>query len=346
MKTISAALALSLVPSCVADEENPHFRVHEVGELEIVASFSAAAFETPESVALDHDNDAYVSMALTGELRKVGHDGSQETHAVIPLGPPELCQGPFPGILGALAIDVLGNLYVGANACDPSNRGVWRVRPNGKTTLLAPTPATSLANGIAVMLGRVYVADSASPTVWTAATWKVGAPVEAWTTDPLLADPDPTDLVPGANGLQFYLDEVLVANAATHSLVAIPFDVDGLSLEPGPAYVKYGPAEMNPEHELPPDFPGCDDFALDIVGRIYCTTDPFQTVARIDTDGTVEILLDASDGIDGPTAAAFGRGQERKTVYVTSAAFPFFPGTGAGPSLARFDVEIGGYPLR
>lgn len=344
MKTTAAAFGLLL--SCAGAEEDTSFRVHEVGPLEFVASFSAAAFETPESVALDHDNDAFVSMALTGEIRRVDADGTQGTHAVVPLGPPELCQGPFPGIMGALAIDVLANLYVGANACDPANRGVWRVRPDGDAVLLAPMPPASLANGIAVQLGRVYVADSASPTIWTAATWEVGAPAEAWTTDPLLADPDPFDLVPGANGLQFYTDEVLVANAATHSIVAVPFDVDGLSLEPGPAYVKYGPAEQSPEHELPPDFPGCDDFALDLVGRVYCTTDPFQTVARIDTDGTVEILFDASDGIDGPTAAAFGRGAQRKTVYLTSAAFPFFPSTGGGPSLARFDVEIGGYPLR
>ena len=60
-------------------------------------------------------------------------------------------------------------------------------------------------------------------------------------------------------------------------------------------------------------------------GSLYCGTDPFNTVVRIAPDGTMETILTAADGLDGPTAVLFGRNNEGFDLYMTNAAFPFFP---------------------
>ena len=68
---------------------------------------------------------------------------------------------------------------------------------------------------------------------------------------------------------------------------------------------------------------GCDDFSFDVFGSLYCTTDPFLTVVRMDPDGSTEILLTAADGLDGPTATAFGvHGTDRFNLYITNARLP------------------------
>ena len=40
-------------------------------QVETVALFNPSLLETPESIAIDHDNNKYVSLALTGEIRKI-----------------------------------------------------------------------------------------------------------------------------------------------------------------------------------------------------------------------------------------------------------------------------------
>src|SRR5262245_14091460 len=77
-----------------------------------VAQFNAAALETPESIAIDRANNKYVSLALTGEIRKIAPDGSQSTFVALPLGAPPLtfCGSFFAGLTG-LTFDQNENLY-------------------------------------------------------------------------------------------------------------------------------------------------------------------------------------------------------------------------------------------
>jgi hypothetical protein len=89
---------------------------------------------------------------------------------------------------------------------------------------------------------------------------------------------------------------------------------------------------------------GCDDFALDVHGRMYCTTDPSNVLVRIDTDGTSHVLLSAAEGLDGPTYAVFGRrGADRFNLYIANGAFPFFS-TAHRPSLMRLHLDVPGEP--
>jgi sugar lactone lactonase YvrE len=160
------------------------------------------------------------------------------------------------------------------------------------------------------------------------ATTKSNIKPEVWTADSLLK-PVPLPLTPGPNGLQVFHDEVYVAVSDRAHIVAFPILEDGSA---GAGRVHAAGVAL-------------DDFAFDAKGNLYGTTDPFNTVVRVAQDGTVKVLLTASDGLDGPTAAAFGVGDDKKNLYITNAAFPFFPGPNPRrPSLMRLEVGIAGKP--
>lgn len=320
--------------------------------LETVFSFNPAMGETPESVATDFDGNKYVSLALTGEIAKIDSQGNRTSLAFLPLGNPADCLGPFPGIMGALAIDpVTNDLFMPVNSCDLTAKGIYRVSQSGAVTMIASLPPEALGNGIALRLGRAYVSDSGSTRIFRAPKDGSGSPAEIWHEEPLLADPDPFDIIPGANGLQFYGGKMWVANAGAATIVSIDLDApqDGTgNLQPGDAEVVFGPAGTGATWETDPAImPGCDDFAFDLIGRIYCTTDPFQSVVLLNPhNGNHEVFLTAANSLDGPTSAAFGRGVDRNALYISNAQFPFFTPTGNGPSILRTEVPLGGWPLR
>jgi hypothetical protein len=265
-----------------------------------------------------------------GELRgdvEVGVAG-QSTHAVLPIGaPPGTPCSSFVGIMGAMAIDHVGALYVSLASCDPASRGVWKVEPSGATRLLAALPIEALPNGAAYRDGHVFVPDSALGLVWRIP--KNGGLAEVWSADPLLAVP-PGAIFPGPNGGQFFRGELYVSVPATLTIVAIRMRPDGSA----------GAART---HAMAV---GCDDFAFDVFGSLYCGTDPFNTAVKVAQDGTTQVILTKADGLDGPSATVFGRRHgEELVLYVTNAAFPFFyPETGFRPSLMRVRLGVPGLP--
>jgi sugar lactone lactonase YvrE len=296
------------------------------GAVTTVALFDPALLETPESLVVDRDGTIFVSLALTGEVRKIAPDGSQETLAFLPIGPPLTPCGSFIGILGALARDDDGNLYASVAACDPADRGVWKISPSGATALLGNLPPTALPNGIALRRGRLYVADS-NGLIWTLPA--SGGTPTVWADHPLLK-PAPGAPFPGPNGLQFFRHELYVSNSDQGTVLAFRLRPDGSA------------GRLRVHATLPDDL-GCDDFAFDVLGNLYCTTDPFNRLLRIFPDGRFETLLTAADGLDGPTAAAFGFGRDRFGLYLTNAAFPFFSTTHR-PSLLRLRLVLPGVP--
>ena len=132
----------------------------DAGTVETIALFDAAVLEDPESIAILPDGTKYISLALTGEIRKIAPDGTQSTHAVLPIGAPLTPCFGFIAIMGALEQDHDGNLYASVASCILANRGVWKVTPDGTVTLLANLPGLALPNGIALLLGQLYIADS------------------------------------------------------------------------------------------------------------------------------------------------------------------------------------------
>lgn len=316
------ALTLALLPSAPLAAHPP-----DAGTVETLALFNAAALETPESLAMDRDGNVYITLALTGEVRKVAPDGTQSTHALIPIGPPGSICGVFLNGLTGITIDHFGNLYASAAACDPANRGVWKIAPDGSIEILATLPLTGLPNGIVLRRDQIYVADTILGVIWRLPA--EGGTAEIWLDDPLIAPPAPG--AGGANGLQYFRGELYAANTGTGQIIAVPINPDGTAGTPR-------------VHATLPGGVGCDDFALDFHGSLYCTTNPFNTVVRIDPDGTSEVLLTAADGLDGPTAAIFGRkGTDRFNLYITNGAFPGLTTT-FQPSLMRLHLGVPGEP--
>ncbi|MCB9736990.1 MAG: hypothetical protein H6745_30780 [Deltaproteobacteria bacterium] len=317
---VAALAAIVLTASSTALAAFPH------GPARVVVDFDPQAGEAPESIVFDLAGNAYVSLSLTGEIRKIAPDGTQTTLAVLPLGqaPPGAL---FPGIMGALAIRIDGTLFVSLASADLDAKGIWKVSPSGAATQLAHLPAGALPNGIALRLGQLYVADAALGVVWRVPVTG-GTPV-AWIDDPVLdVQPNPIELAPGANGIQFFGDTAFVCNSSAGTIYRFAMDRHGNA---GPPVVH---ATGVP----------CDDFAFDIVGNIYATTDPFNVLVLVRPNGTQETLLTAADGLDGPTSAAFGRTLgDLRTLYVTNAAFPFFSTT-FSPKIIAVQLPFPGAP--
>lgn len=293
--------------------------------IETVALFNPLALDTPESIVFDRQGNGYISMSLTGEIRKIAPGGNQSTLAQLPLGVPMTMCGPLFAVMGALALDDREEaIYATLNPCEPENKGVWRIGLDGSTSLLAHFPPSALINGIVVVGNKLYVADSDRSVIWTVS--KFGGTPTVWLDNPLLAA-NPDVFGPGGNGIQFFGGELYVCVSDQLTIVAVPLKLNG---RPGTPRV---------HANLP--F-GCDDFAFDLVGNIYATTDPSNRLLFVRRDGNTEILFDAEDLLDGPTAASFGRrGLDRFNLYVTNAAFPFFSVINR-PSLMRSQRLIPG----
>lgn len=295
--------------------------------VETVVLFNPAAFETPESIQFDRHGNAYISMALTGEIRKIATDGTQTTIAFLPIRPDvQPCGNGFGlPLMGGIALDHQGNIYASVTSCNLPDLGIWKVTPDGQTSLLSALPADAAPNGIAFHAGWLYVADTLRGAVWRIAADGSGQP-EIWTDSPLLT-PVPLPLTPGPNGIQVFHNEVYVAVSDRAHVVAFPIRGDDTA----------GAGRVHASGI------GLDDFSFDVKGNIYGTTDPFNTVVRITPDGHIEVLLTAADGLDGPTATAFGVGNDKKNLYIVNAAFPFFPGpTPRRPSIMRLHIGIAG----
>jgi sugar lactone lactonase YvrE len=297
--------------------------------VDTVVQFNPAAFEAPESIQFDRRGNIYVTLALTGEVRKIAPDGTPTTLAFMPIRPDvQPCQNGFGlPLTGGLALDHQGNIYVAVTSCNAPDIGVWKISKQGQLSQLAALPASAAPNGIAFHAGWLYVSDAIGGAVYRVHT-DGNSPAELWTNSSLLT-PVPLPLTPGPNGVQVFRDEVYVAVSDRAHVVAFPINDDGSAGTP----------------RVHVSGIGLDDFAFDVHGNLYGTTDPFNTVVRVTPDGAITVLLTAADGLDGPTAAAFGVGGDNKNLYITNAAFPFFPGPDPRrPSILRYHVGIPGKP--
>ena len=299
---------------------------HASPQIETVALFNASLLETPESIAIDHESNKYVSLALTGEVRKIAPDGGQSTYVMLPLGAPPLtfCGSFFGGLTG-ITFDVHDNLYANLASCDPASRGVWKIPRDGQPpTRIAALSMQSLPNGIVHHRDWLYVADSVVGVIWRVAD--TGGTAEMWAGGQELAQL-PNGL-PGPNGLKLFEGELYVSNPSQGTVVAVRVRPNGTA----------GAARTHATGVF------CDDFAFDVRGNLYCGTDPFNTVVRISPDGQVETILTAADGLDGPTAVLFGRKDEGFDLYIANAAFPFFAVPPPRiPSLLRLQLQVHGF---
>ncbi|HSS75534.1 MAG TPA: hypothetical protein VLV54_02215, partial [Thermoanaerobaculia bacterium] len=163
MKKLTLTLALAVLAPASLLAHSP-----QVGTLETLVSFNPQALETPENLVVDRSGTIYITLAITGEIRKIAPNGAQSTLVTLPIGAPPLTVcGPFFGGLTGIALDPEdGTLYAALASCDVASRGIWRISPNGHAKIISKLPLASLPNGIALEDDEIYVADTSQGLIW------------------------------------------------------------------------------------------------------------------------------------------------------------------------------------
>jgi sugar lactone lactonase YvrE len=295
----AVALAVALAAPPAAASADGHHRLGSSTPIEVVASFDVESGQTPEGLVIDQQGVIYTGFALSGEIRRIHPDGSQDIVTIIDTG---------GGLLLGLALDRhTGDLLAAVRAgADPSINGVWRVTPTGEASLWAATDPAGQPNGIFMDRdGTTYVGDSLLGVVWRI---NPASEVILWAAHPLL-EGDPDAGVPiafGANGVLVHEDSLFVANTDRASIVRIPIEQDGSAGDPS-VFVSH------------PELLGADDMAFDVRGNLYVTTNGLgSSLVRV-TPRTVETIATMEDGIDFPAQVKFGRGQrDARTLYVAN----------------------------
>lgn len=277
LKTTAAGLALPTVGGvAAADETRTVVDFNDVG---------------PENLAIDDEGHVYMTMNLSGEIRRLDFEDALATGldiddtalvATLPAG------GGFTTGIAEAA----GDLYVALPAFSDDDRGVWRVPPGGPapTSPFAHLPDSGLLNGVLhdVQRHRLLVTDSFLGRIWSVEL--TDGAVDTWSDDALL---DPGPFI-GANGIAMdKRGDVFVAHLDHGRVLRIPMGADGSA----------GAAEVVVEDAR---LVGADGLTFHRGTTLYVAVNGQDRVVRITPSGRIHTVVDASDGLDFPADVAFG----------------------------------------
>lgn len=263
--------------------------------LSTFVTFDPSRNELGENLVFDQDNNLFVSLALSNEVRRITPEGVQSTYATF--------DGAFGSFVVGLAIDDrTGDLFV---AYDPigQNPEVFVIHPDLSKQVIATFPLGGLVNGMTPDDdGNLYIADSIAGVIWRVSS-RGGTPV-VWTD--LHAPGNLPNIT--ANGVKFdkHQRSLYVTMTAPGTILRVPVERDG----------RAGTPEVFADNVTP------DDFCFDEAGNLYLATQAGMSVLRIRPDGTREVLASAADGLQRTSAVLFGRrGKERLNLYILSGLF-------------------------
>jgi sugar lactone lactonase YvrE len=290
----------------------------QTGNLTIFAPFDPAKGELGENLAFDQDNNLFVSLVLSNEVRKITPEGVQSTYAT------------FSGAAGSFTTGLVindgnGDLFV---AYDPAgeNPVIYVVHPDQSKQVIATFPVGGLLNGMTPDDdGNLYITDSFAGVVWRV-SHHGGTPV-VWLD---LHAPGSLAGGIGPNGVKFdkHKRNLHVTINNEGAIVRIPVDRDG---QPGTP-------------EVFASTPTMDDFCFDELGNLYLATQSGMSVLRIRPDGKQETIASSADGLQNTAAVLFGRrGKQRLDLYILSGDFP--PPAGSHPGVYVLHVGLPGLPV-
>ncbi|HLG76733.1 MAG TPA: SMP-30/gluconolactonase/LRE family protein [Ktedonobacteraceae bacterium] len=296
--------------------------VSATSSVQTIKLFNFSAGQTPENIAINDEGTIYVSLAYASTVWKRTTGGAEETVVLPTAG----------GIIVGLALDDNGNLDVAVRSSDAQAAGIWQL-PYGhfqQPQRLVSLPTNAFPNGMAFDDdGNLYVADSSLGCIWRVRPASTTADV--WLANPLLA-PNGTAFqgfeFPGANGLKLWHHSLYVSNTSTQTIIRIPLTDNG---QPGVPAVLFQQIQA-------------DDFAFDVRGNLYVAENARNDLLRVTPDGQETVLATkAADGLDNPSAVAFGTSDgDRTDLYITNAAYF---STNPRPSVLRLSVGIPGLPI-
>ncbi len=289
-------------------------------EVEVVESYDASIGQLPEGVAVGPNGDIYVTLAGTGELRRL----DRKTYAAQTLTNFDV----GGGFLLGMAFDG-PDLYVVLGSFDDASAGVWKVEPDGSKTRVVPFAASEFPNDITFDdQGNMFVTESISGSIYRVAAGSTER--ELFVQDPALVGDVEVSPVPfpiGVNGIVYddEVDMVLVTNSQVPAILEIPDD-DGIA----------GDIEIIAQGE---HLRGADGLVIDRNGDLFVVANFNSSVLHVDRcSGAAEVVADGSDGLVFPATAAFGQyGPDKRALFVTNFGF------GAGPSapVGLLRIEVG-----
>jgi sugar lactone lactonase YvrE len=286
-------------------------------EVTVVESYDASLGQLPEGVAVSPRGDIYVTLAGSGELRRL----DRNTYAGTTLAQFDV---GFGFLLGMAFDD--DDLYVVLASFVEETSGVWKVEPDGTKQRVVAFGASEFPNDITFDgEGNMYVTESIGGAVYKVAAGS--SERELWVQDPALVGDVAVSPVPfpiGANGIT-YDDEtssLLVANSQVPALLEIDDD-EGVA---GDLWVVAAGEHLR----------GADGIALDRNGDVVLVSNFNSAVLHVDRmSGATTTIADASDGLVFPSTVAFGRhGDAKKSIFVANFGF------GAGPAAPVSILEI------
>ncbi len=254
---------------------------------EIVVGFEKGSFL--ESVIVLPNGDLLITEAIGHAIWRVSQTGTRtQFHRsdIQPVG---------------LAVDIDGRIMSSGRTADGTG-AIFVFRDDGELDRTIPIEGAQFLNGITLVApGQLLVADSGAGTILQVDTETGQARI--WLSGGVLeSHPDRSPLLPAVNGLKLFDGSVYATNSSRMSVLRIPVI--------GPDH-RAGEPETVSEHVV------LDDFAIAANGTIYGTTHIFDSVVRIEQDGSVTTVARAEQGVAGSTAAAFGRrAEDRNTLYV------------------------------
>lgn len=286
----------------------------------VVESYDASVGELPEGVAVSPRGDIYVTLAGTGELRRLDRQTYEgETFAQFDVGYGFLLGMAFSG----------DDLYVALGSFVDATCGIWKVAADGSKTRVVPFTANEFPNDLTFdEAGNLYITESIAGAIYKVPAGSTTR--ELWVQDALLVGDLAYSPVPfpiGVNGIAYddASGSVLVVNSQVPAVIEIE-DVGGAA---GALSVVAAGEHLR----------GADGVNLDENGDIYVVANFNSSIVRINRDTNVTTTVaDAADGLVFPSTAAFGQfGADKTSLFVAN--FGFGAGADAPVGVLKIDIE-------
>ncbi len=299
--TALAAAALTAAFLAISGAAPSMAATAPLSDARIGVHFDLAKGQQPENIAAAPHSGSYVTFAASRQIAHISSTGKTTILATLP--PPADGGVKTPALGFPLTTGIVrgqdGTLYFGYATGTADLTGIWKLIPGGTAHRITALPATGLPNGLALdtRTGTLYVADSIVGAIYSVPV--TGGPAKIWSTATELA----TTGFLGVNGLKIRGGAVWATNLDKGTVLRIPIT----------RHARAGTVETTAT-----GLAGIDDFAFTGEGdTLLAAIDTKNTVELVKRNGTHRVVLDATDGLQGPTSLAV-RGT---TVTVLSAAY-------------------------